>query len=353
MSTLSLNAKEAIKIGLAMVLVYGIALQLDWMNPSWAGFTVAFISLATVGESLHKGVQRLAGTIPGCIMALAILGLVPQDRWLFIVYLFTVGCTLLVFAMSYMIRSSRPEKAVLQLLRRFFRSSEFLLLHTVRRPERRPTILVRWRTAYHRHEVSSLPRKIGTWSKFINHEFFPGNTPDQVQALQTTLQTLVNRIEILLDTRGVAQADRLLRELHDDMQAWRVRLGQAFKRCSADPGAVSTEHLRHNLDKMLAHLEDRFTKVLNWVPEGELSAVDYGHTYRLLGSYRGVSEAAIAYTAVAGDIDFGRSGAKSASRERADKLIQRTGEPHCIMSQVNLPSAGSICPRCSLSAYWG
>lgn len=74
--------KEAFKTGLAMVLVYGIALKLNWMNPYWAGWAVGMISLSTAGQSIHKGILRLAGTVPGCLSALVILSVAPQNRWL-------------------------------------------------------------------------------------------------------------------------------------------------------------------------------------------------------------------------------------------------------------------------------
>jgi uncharacterized membrane protein YccC len=76
--------KEAVKVALAFVLVYGIALQSGWMNPYWAGFAVAMISLSTAGESIHKGINRMAGTIPGCIAGLVILSMAPQSRWVFL-----------------------------------------------------------------------------------------------------------------------------------------------------------------------------------------------------------------------------------------------------------------------------
>ncbi len=82
--SLSIKAKDAIKTGLAMVLVYGIAMNLGWMNPYWAAFAVAMTSLGTVGQSLHKGVLRAAGTVPGCIMALLVFSLVPQNKWGFV-----------------------------------------------------------------------------------------------------------------------------------------------------------------------------------------------------------------------------------------------------------------------------
>jgi uncharacterized membrane protein YccC len=78
---LSRKAKEAIKTGLAFALVYGIALQSGWLNPYWAGFAVAMISLQTSGESIHKGLNRMLGTIPGGIAAIVILALAAQSRW--------------------------------------------------------------------------------------------------------------------------------------------------------------------------------------------------------------------------------------------------------------------------------
>ena len=66
----STRIKEAIKTGLAMAVVYWIAMRLGWMNPYWAAFAVAMISLPTQGQSLHKGVQRMGGTMVGCPAAL-------------------------------------------------------------------------------------------------------------------------------------------------------------------------------------------------------------------------------------------------------------------------------------------
>lgn len=102
--SLSTKAKEAIKTGLAMMLVYGIALNLSWLNPSWAGWAVAMCSLATIGQSLHKGLLRIAGTIPGCTMALIILSLAPQNKWIFIAL-----SSLWVFFTTYMMNIDKER----------------------------------------------------------------------------------------------------------------------------------------------------------------------------------------------------------------------------------------------------
>ena len=79
------RAKEAIKTGLAMAISYGIALQLGWEKPSWAGMAVATISLSTAGQLINKGAMRMLGTLVGLVAALTILALFSQDRWLFLV----------------------------------------------------------------------------------------------------------------------------------------------------------------------------------------------------------------------------------------------------------------------------
>ena len=101
---LSTKAKEAIKTALAMTIAYGIALSMDWDKPMWAGFAVAFISLATVGQSLNKGAMRMMGTLFAVAVSLTILGLLPQDRWAFM-----VAISLFVGLCSYLMGGERRQ----------------------------------------------------------------------------------------------------------------------------------------------------------------------------------------------------------------------------------------------------
>jgi uncharacterized membrane protein YccC len=99
---LSVKAKEAIKTALAMTIAYGIALSMDWDRPFWAGFAVAFVSLATVGQSINKAALRMAGTLLATVVAFTLIALFAQERWLFILFLSLYGgfCT-------YMMSGSR------------------------------------------------------------------------------------------------------------------------------------------------------------------------------------------------------------------------------------------------------
>ncbi len=67
-----------------MVITYGIAMSMGWEKPFWAGLSVAFCSLATAGESIDRGVQRVLGTALAGVAVLSLMALFPQDRWLFL-----------------------------------------------------------------------------------------------------------------------------------------------------------------------------------------------------------------------------------------------------------------------------
>jgi len=85
--TIPTKAKEPFKTALAMVIAYAIALQMDWDNPHWAGFAVAFVGLSTVGQSFNKAAMRMFGTLAAAFFALTLIALFPQDRWLFMLSL--------------------------------------------------------------------------------------------------------------------------------------------------------------------------------------------------------------------------------------------------------------------------
>ena len=78
--------KESIKAALAFVIGYAIALKINWMSPNWVGYAITMVAFPgfTNGQTYKKSFLRLSGTIPGSIMALIILAIAPQNRFLFI-----------------------------------------------------------------------------------------------------------------------------------------------------------------------------------------------------------------------------------------------------------------------------
>jgi uncharacterized membrane protein YccC len=97
--TLSPRFKHAFKTALAVVIAYAIALCMDWDKPIWAGYTAASISLDTTGQSIQKGLNRVAGALVGSIAGFILLAFLIQDRWLFFVFLslYVAVCTYFSF----------------------------------------------------------------------------------------------------------------------------------------------------------------------------------------------------------------------------------------------------------------
>lgn len=217
-------------------------------------------------------------------------------------YVFTLLGFVLVFFMSYMLRSPRPEKAVLGLLGRFFRSAEFLISEA--QPGRTDSRAWRWRIAFHRHEMSSMPSKLEAWGKAINRDLFPSNQAQQTAALVAALRAIAHRIEELLEARGSKQSDELARALSDDVAGWRDEIKITLAQWASRPeGEISLE-LRQRLANWLADLQKHVDSVADEeerraIPEDELEGF-----YRVLGSYRGVSEALSLYAKAASAINW-------------------------------------------------
>ena len=241
--------------------------------------------------------------------SMAILNMLPiQNQQLYSfaamanVYLFIVGCFIFLYVMSYLLNSPRPEKVVLHLLDRFFRSAEFLMSRKTTRSFRLP-VLHRWRTEFHERQLRSLPAKLAAWVKFIDHTSFPENTPEQIQAMVTSVQSLVYRLEQLMEAGEVRQAEQLARDLREDVRSWHLGIQSTFGRWAQHPEGEPVEALRQRLTEGFMRLEQRIEKVVNQVGDG-VNREDAENFFRLLGGYRGVSEAALAYAGAAQRINW-------------------------------------------------
>ncbi|WP_445357257.1 FUSC family protein [Microbulbifer sp. ANSA002] len=91
---LSRNAKESIKIALALVIVYAIAMGINWEKPFWGAFAVIVCSQANLGQSLNRAILWMLGTLFALLGGWIIVASFPQDRWLFMIALsvWVAGC---------------------------------------------------------------------------------------------------------------------------------------------------------------------------------------------------------------------------------------------------------------------
>ena len=218
----------------------------------------------------------------------------------FLIFL-VLGFTFL-FVMSYLLGSPRPEKVVLHLLDRFFSSAEFLMSRSNPEPMR-ASGMERWRIAFHQRQLRSLPAKLGAWTKAIDRKRFPDNTPKQMQALVTSVQALVYRVEQFMETGPVYRAKPLSAELREDVKTWHAGIENIFGRWSRKPEAEPVGGLRQRLDTGLIRLEERIEAVVNRAG-AEVSREEGENFFQVLGGYRGVSEAALAYAGAAQAINW-------------------------------------------------
>jgi uncharacterized membrane protein YccC len=218
-------------------------------------------------------------------------------------YVFTLLGFVLVFFMSYMIRSPRPEKAVLHSLSRFFRSAELLISQPP--PEEASSPFRRWRSAFHHHEIRTMPSKIEAWCKAIDGTLFPSNEPEQTQTLVTALRSIANRIEELLEARSSKQSARLARALSDDVAAWRHGIELTLRQWVGRPEAEVSPEIRKRLANWLADLQEHVDSATDNLEHTTVGEEELEGFYRVLGGYRGVSEALSAYANAASAIDWG------------------------------------------------
>ena len=257
---------------------------------------------------LYAAPQQMLGRVFGLAMFVTIAGISNEQTYSFLSVTTTALMFPIVFliiaATAYIPFSPRPEQTVLRLLGRFFRSSEYLMSTTRWDPGRSPTRLDRWRKTFHARELVTLPQKLGAWAGHIDTSMLPGTSPQQIQSLMTSLQALSYRIQELLEARSNPQAQLLVQELLADFQAWRLQVQETFLHLSEDPAAGEQEAFRARLAEKMDHLEDRIKSILEKTSDGQLSGRDEENFYRLLGAYRGVSEALVYYAGSAGAIDW-------------------------------------------------
>ncbi len=96
------HIQEAFKLALSMVLLYWLALAMDWDMPLYGALAVILISLDTTGASFRQGVLRIVGTLVGLGVGLFAIAAFSQHCWLMLAFL---SCYLLI--VGYFMQASQ------------------------------------------------------------------------------------------------------------------------------------------------------------------------------------------------------------------------------------------------------
>ncbi len=258
---------------------------------------------------LYAAPRQAMGRILGLVMFVVIVGISNEQSYNFLNVANTVVQFALMFALlaftAYIPVSQQPEKVVLRQLGRFFRSCEYLMTTMRWDITMTPTRLDRWRRAFHAREVATLPQKLAAWGKAVDTDALGETSADHVLELTNNLQALAYRMQELMGAREAKQSALLVQEMLTDVRAWRMKVQEAFQGWSRNAEVVApAEVLRERLTARLGDLERRIEETLNTVGEGGLSDQEREYFYRLLGAYRGLSEAALDYAATSDGIDW-------------------------------------------------
>ena len=145
---------------------------------------------------------------------------------------------------------------------------------------------------------------MGVWGTRIDTMAFPIITPERVSALFEALQLLSFRVEVALDARSASRDGGLVAELRQSTRAWQSIAEESFRQWSATPEVDSSRDLRAELSDRLAKLDARIQELLDRAGPEEISESEGREFYRLLGGYRGATQAALDYADQSRRIDW-------------------------------------------------
>jgi uncharacterized membrane protein YccC len=248
--------------------------------------------------------QQGLGRAVGLALFVVVISVSNQQSYSFLSVATTTLMFLLLFLLlaivAYIPYSPRPERVLLRLLTRYFRSAEFLLSQAAKREKEAP---VSWRENFHRQELANLPAKLNIWVPQADPTVLGAESVQQLPALAGSLQTLTYRLEELLEVRGLPQSPTLVTALRDDMQRWHQQVIDAFRHLYADKSYKRTL-LRGRMEERLAQLERHIETHLDGTGGDGLSPTDQENIYRLLSAYRGASLALLDFVNVTANVDW-------------------------------------------------
>ena len=204
-----------------------------------------------------------------------------------------MGGTAIAGGTKYLLQiSTRPEKDYLRLRSRFFQRGEAVMARLGPDWERGKQ---HWLLSGYLNDLSGLPPKLAMTAKFIDYRTFPQNKPEAVQALNATIEVIAIKLSMLVEAHGSFQVEQLGRPLQEDLRSWRTALVALFQGWADNPTAAPAD----DLQERLTTFETRIAQTFAAAGGRQVNDETCENFYRLLGSYRGLSEAAVDYARLA------------------------------------------------------
>jgi hypothetical protein len=274
--------------------------------PQLAGFWAlgALLFAATFWISWHNHLPSQAiGKAMGLAFMSIIIAVDNQQTYSFMTLAnFALGLPMVIGVLAlttYFPLSFRPEHRCRALLRDWFRSVAWLLGalgsdETRARQFRSPWF--RWRFAAHRNAVEKLPQQLAAWSRALPPAALGHASKADVQAVVTAVQTMADRMDALMRARDEPQSPAMARALSEDVRAWRLAVQALTARLAEAPDSGDVDDLRQRLDRKLRQVEASTAQAMADDPDFDAEVELNENTYRLLGAYRGLSEALVRFS---------------------------------------------------------
>ena len=236
----------------------------------------------------------------GLAMLLSITSISNHQSYSFIVVsttamMFAILLILLLFTANIPY-SPRPERTILRLLRRFFKSYHCLIELPPPSSNYISNTFRRLRHNFHRYEVSTLPAKMGTWAQFFNPAHLEGTDKPQVLMTINSVQALSDRMNELSEVRRDNQTCQHQEQLIAEFTEWRECNQSVAASLSQDPTSGDYQQFLKELAAIQQHLEARMTTIANDASRTKTDLKEIETFYSRLGTYRGLSEALLNYT---------------------------------------------------------
>jgi hypothetical protein len=220
-------------------------------------------------------------------------------------FVFLIISIMIAGIASLVARSTRPEQALLAMLRRYFTSLAFVVRSAEQNPSDRSWWQAyRWR--FHRQELANIPQRIVGWTAAIDYGRLPEGSAASLHELCSSIENLSYRVDEFVTAWNQEQSSSLLSELREDLLDWTSVFEQACAELSSQATVRSAESMHQALQQRLDRLGDILISALTGATENDSTAGQRANLYGLLGAFRGISEACLACVTVSESIDWAR-----------------------------------------------
>jgi uncharacterized membrane protein YccC len=249
--------------------------------------------------------QQMIGRTVGLAVFLVMSSIDNEQSYHFLVPVNTAmlfPIMLLMFVISvYFPFNLQPQAVFRSQLRRLLRSAAYLLAQPDTPPQTR---VERWKLAFHRHEVATLPVKLPTWVPRVTGLGLAGTTPEQLQALVTAAQVLSARVLQLSTPTGGVPPRAVYPELAAELSKWRSGMRRLLQQLADDPGAARGQDLEALLHRASEHIEQRIVTGIESGETADTNAQQAEPLYRELARYRFAAEAVVECATNAACVDW-------------------------------------------------